>query len=148
VGARVEQDRPHARTLYEAACAMGSANACRSRDHLDAQDRAALCEVPLGPGEGLDRKDIKAVIDLHKDEVRYCYERVLTEDSAPELDVSLSWVINAGGGVSKADIVKNTLPEAFVGECVRQQVLRWHFPCPHGAGTVNVTFPWLFRVER
>jgi len=142
-GKGIEPDREEARRLYAAACALGSSAACERRDRLAAQDEAALC-VP-GEGQGLDREEIKKVISLHTDAITDCYQVRMADEHGPKIDVSMAWVIGPDGNVSSATITKDTHPALGTGECVKAQVLRWRFPCPHGGGVVNVTFPWLMR---
>ncbi|MFZ5442505.1 MAG: AgmX/PglI C-terminal domain-containing protein [Myxococcota bacterium] len=139
----VEEDLARARTLFTDACAAGFAPACEKLGRIDARAAAERC-VPDKPGQGLARDAILEVIGLHVEEPTWCYQRMLAEPGFV-VDVTAAWTIGPEGNVLEARTVKDTQPEKQVGECVRAHILQWRFPCPAGGGTVNVTFPWLFR---
>lgn len=144
-GRGAPKDLEKALALLNAACRRDQV-ACNWQRELTRARPAFEC-TPV-PGDGLNKEEIKAAIDTQVDEARSCYEAALREESAVELDVTLAWRIGAGGGVETVSIVKDTAPSSRVADCMRERVGAWRFPCPHGGGTVNVTFPFQLRTKK
>lgn len=97
-----------------------------------------------GP-EGLEKADIKKVIDAHRGEVRFCYERPLQDQPRLAGKLAVQWMIGPDGTVLGAEATSNELTDPAVAKCVIARVKRWVFPVPKGGGVVNVTFPWIFK---
>ncbi|MBI4820302.1 MAG: AgmX/PglI C-terminal domain-containing protein [Deltaproteobacteria bacterium] len=93
----------------------------------------------------LDRELIRRVVEEHRSQVRYCYERALVSDSGLFGKVELEWVIDATGSVSRADVKSSTMGSAAVESCLRAKVSAWTFPKPRGGGIVVVRYPFVFR---
>ena len=91
----------------------------------------------------LSREVIRRVIRRHQNEVRYCYERELNQNSALQGRVSIRFTISATGAVSAAAAVDTSAGLETVATCISRAVRRWTFPAPQGGGIVIVTYPFV-----
>ena len=94
---------------------------------------------------GLSREVINRVIQKHYSEIKYCYEKELSKN--PELygKVTVLFLIGGGGQVGEALVQQTTLSSDPVESCMIDHVRRWAFPAPRGGGTVQVTYPYVFK---
>jgi outer membrane biosynthesis protein TonB len=94
---------------------------------------------------GLSREVINRVIQKHYSEIKYCYEKELSKN--PELygKVTVLFLIDGGGQVGEALVQQTTLSSDPVESCMINHVRRWAFPAPRGGGTVQVTYPYVFK---
>ncbi len=94
---------------------------------------------------GLSREVINRVIQKHYSEIKYCYEKELSKN--PELygKVTVLFLIDGGGQVGEALVQQTTLASDPVETCMINHVRRWAFPAPRGGGTVQVTYPYVFK---
>ncbi len=99
---------------------------------------------PTIMGGGLDRSLIDEVIKRHLSQIRYCYQRQLSQDPTLEGKVVMQFVIAKSGAVSTAFPKPTTLGNAAVEQCIVQRFLRMQFPEPRGGGIVIVRYPFLF----
>jgi TonB family protein len=94
---------------------------------------------------GLSRDVIDRIIRRHYNEVKYCYERELTKDRSLYGKVTVVFVIDGAGKVSDALVQQSTMGSEPVEGCIVSHVRRWAFPAPEGGGTVQVTYPYVFK---
>jgi hypothetical protein len=121
----VEQDWPRARGLYNATCQHKVREACRARDLLDELDKATQCRPMDLETFGATMKQIAK---LQHDSLKFCTQ--LRAERAAMIDMKLEVRIGTDGRARSAAILANTRPDLRVAECARDQVLKWHFPCP------------------
>lgn len=97
----------------------------------------------------LDREVITRVVRRHINEVRYCYERALSDEPLLSGRLTVSFVISPSGSVSVASIRDSTFPvsstTAAMNACVASAVRRWVFPTPVGGGIVTVNYPFVLN---
>jgi len=94
---------------------------------------------------GLDRDQIRAVIERHQGEVIYCYEKGLQVQSGLSGRVAIRWVINGAGRVSTAGVESTSLRSAKVENCIVSHLRNWKFPKPVGGVNVKVSYPFVLR---
>ncbi|HYR19741.1 MAG TPA: AgmX/PglI C-terminal domain-containing protein [Myxococcales bacterium] len=94
---------------------------------------------------GLSRDVINRIIQRHYNEVKYCYEKELTKDPALYGKVTVLFVIDGVGRVGDALVQQSTMGSEPVESCIVTHVRRWAFPAPEGGGTVQVTYPYVFK---
>jgi TonB family protein len=94
---------------------------------------------------GLSRDVIDRIIRRHYNEVKYCYEKELTKDRNLYGKVTVVFVIDGTGKVSDALVQQSTMGNEAVEGCIVSHVRRWAFPAPEGGGTVQVTYPYVFK---
>jgi hypothetical protein len=94
---------------------------------------------------GLSRDVINRIIQKHYNEIKYCYEKELTRN--PELygKVTVLFLIEGTGRVGEALVQQTTMGSEPVETCMVNHVRRWTFPAPQGGGTVQVTYPYVFK---
>ena len=54
-------------------------------------------------------------------------------------------MIEGSGRVGEALIQQTTMGSEPVESCMINHVRRWLFPAPQGGGTVQVTYPYVFK---
>jgi hypothetical protein len=94
---------------------------------------------------GLSREVIDRIIQRHFNEIKYCYEKELAKNPALYGKVAVLFIIDGGGKVSDALVQQTTLSSEPVESCMVNHVRRWAFPQPRGGGTVEVTYPYVFK---
>ncbi len=95
---------------------------------------------------GALRKDqIDRVIKAHLAQIRYCYQKELNRDPSLEGKVTIRFVIDRRGHVSRATVDSSSLGNAVVEQCVAGRFMGFTFPEPRGGGIVIVTYPFIFN---
>lgn len=139
------RDRQKAKTFATTACSQQEQAGCDLNATLDSEPRGTTANDCGKKGEGaLSKAAIRDVIRWHGPEVRDCFSRAAATQPALAGRIELSWVIDCSGAVTKPAVAETSLP-APVNECVLANVKRWRFPAPQGGGSVNITFPWVFK---
>jgi outer membrane biosynthesis protein TonB len=92
---------------------------------------------------GLDPEVIAAIIKRYLPQIRYCYEKELTNKPDLKGKVKVSFLITANGSVSSPKVSETTLRDAATESCMLEKILGWKFPKPKGGGTVRVNYPFL-----
>lgn len=93
----------------------------------------------------LEMDEVRRAVRAHQAEYRYCYERVLQSRPGLSGKVVVRFTIGARGNVVAARLLEDTVPAPEVGACLKERLARWQFPEPRGGGTVDVSYPFLFR---
>ncbi len=91
---------------------------------------------------GLDRDQITAVINKHKGEITYCYESSLKSNPSLRGKVSIQFIINPSGRVSKANIAESSAQSPTLESCMIAKLRSWKFPQPIGKVNVDVLYPF------
>jgi hypothetical protein len=94
---------------------------------------------------GLSREVINRVIQKHYNEIKYCYEKELSKDPGLYGKITVLFMIDGTGRVGEALVQQTTMASEPVEGCVINHVRRWVFPQPQGGGTVQVTYPYVFK---
>ncbi len=104
----------------------------------------ALVGAPIILG-ALDRSVLDQVIGRHINQLRYCYQRELTNDPNLAGKIIVKFVIAKDGTVSSATTKQTTMNNAAVESCINGRFMRFRFPEPKGGGIVIVSYPFVFR---
>lgn len=102
-----------------------------------------------GPGAahgGLNPEQIRRVVIAHRGALQACYEIEAQKDPTLKGGVTISWTIDATGGVTSAGLAGSTIHNPRVEGCVLRQVRTWHFPSSDGVS--QATFPFSFGIGR
>lgn len=94
---------------------------------------------------GLSKEVINRVIQKHYNEIKYCYEKELSHDPGLYGKITVLFVIEGSGHVADALVQQTTMSSEPVESCMLNHVKRWLFPQPQGGGTVQVTYPYVFK---
>jgi len=84
------------------------------------------------------------VVFAHKGALHACYELEAIHSPALQGGLTVSWTVDPRGAVRDVILVRSSLHDARVEDCVMRQVRAWLFPSSE-LGT-RVTFPFLFGV--
>lgn len=76
-----------------------------------------------------------------------CFEKMGLEDPKLDGQITLRWVISPTGEVVNSNVVKSTLDNRTVENCLRRHIFGWKFPKPDGDGVVRVHYSFEFTVE-
>lgn len=93
----------------------------------------------------LSKEAIRRVVNRHRAEVKFCYERVLNKLPDLEGRVSVKFVISPSGAVISSSVATSSLRNAEVESCIVGKVKTWSFPSPDGGGVVSVTYPFILQ---
>lgn len=97
---------------------------------------------------GLDKDQIIAVINRHRGQIVYCYEKGL--QATPKIGgrVAVDFVIGPAGKITRAKVAQSSLGSKFVETCMLDRMKTWQFPRPVGNVNVDVLYPFeLMRVS-
>ncbi|HEY8041383.1 MAG TPA: AgmX/PglI C-terminal domain-containing protein [Polyangiaceae bacterium] len=95
---------------------------------------------------GLNPEQIRRVVIAHRGALQACYEIEAQKDPTLKGGVTVSWTIDASGGVTSAGLAGSTIHNPRVEGCVLRQVRTWHFPSSDGVS--QATFPFSFGIGR
>jgi TonB family protein len=93
----------------------------------------------------LDNCTIDSYIRKSEDEINKCYEKELAKDPKLAGRVLVNFIISASGDVSSSKVLRTTLGNAEVENCVAEQIKKIKFPAPRGGGIVFVNHPFTFK---
>jgi TonB family protein len=91
---------------------------------------------------GLDRDQIMAVINRHRGQIVFCYEKGLEQDPSLKGRLSVQFTIAPNGRVQVAQVAHSSLESKLVENCVLSRLRSWQFPKPVGAVHVDVLYPF------
>ena len=92
----------------------------------------------------LDKSLIDAVIKRNMNQIRYCYQRELTNNPNLSGKITVKFVIAKDGTVSSASTKSSTMGSPAVESCINGRFLEFQFPEPKGGGIVIVSYPFIF----
>ena len=100
---------------------------------------------PLGPARialgdidvrgALPAKDVRKIIERHRNELRFCYEQTLAGNAG----VAIKFIVSPTGAVQMSSVERSDSGIEKLDMCLAQAVRRWSFPAPNGGGIVVVT---------
>jgi hypothetical protein len=93
----------------------------------------------------LPKEVIRRIVHRHTNEVKFCYERELTNRPTLEGRISMKFIISGNGQVQMAAVAESTIGSKQLENCIADSVRRWTFPEPEGGGIVIVTYPFEFK---
>lgn len=125
----------------------GGAGAIAAGEKRDVKGRVkTLTRESKLKGQGvLSKEEIQAVIQKHIGEIQYCYEKQLRSTPGLAGKVILEWTIGTDGRVKVVKSSNSSLKSAEAINCMSTKVKTWVFPTPRGAGSVIVTYPFIFN---
>ena len=98
-----------------------------------------------------DKRSVQRVVRQHFDELRACYEKGLEKDHNLSGRVHMGWIISPQGLVTKVLVMKSTLNNKPVEDCIQNVILHWRFPQAVSScgrdwnGFLFVEYPFLFE---
>jgi hypothetical protein len=93
----------------------------------------------------LDPLLIRDEIQVHRGELRSCFESRLTVRKELSGLILTRFVIDADGKVSAAEVTNTTMRDARVEDCIISTIGTMSFPKPNGGGIVIVNYPFAFK---
>ena len=90
----------------------------------------------------LDRNVISSVVMRYIGGIRACYEQKLKINPQLSGKISVRFTIGADGRVVSREILRSTLNDPDVENCILRRIRYWRFPPPE-EGEVVVTYPFV-----
>lgn len=101
-------------------------------------------DIPMPPTSAdIDLSGVASVVKDRLGALEQCYERQLATNPTLSGTVEIHWVILTTGKVADACIVKDTVANREITECVNKLVLEGQFPAPQ-LSSVDVMIPFVF----
>lgn len=138
----VEPNRDRARALYDTSCRTGVLGACHARKLFDELESAVLCRPEETP-ELVER--IRQARELQYESLGYCYQALDSE--VPLINVKVVALIGRDGRVHDAELAEDSRPDLNAGQCMREQILKWRFPCPPSEGRIPINLEFNPKVK-
>ena len=95
----------------------------------------------------MSRRPIREVIESHRREVRFCYERELGGDPHLQGRVTIRFVVAPSGVVETATVQESSVANHRLGQCITEAVKRWTFPATEGDEGVVIVYPFDFQIR-
>lgn len=95
----------------------------------------------------IDRDAVKRVILANKRSFRYCYNKELKSNSSLYGKLVMRWDIVEGGRVRNVTVVRNTIENKRIADCVGNVLMGLKFPEPPPESEAVVQFPFVFSSQ-
>ena len=95
----------------------------------------------------LDPTLVSRTIDKRKFELQLCYELALRRDQKTNGKMEFSWRIDSRGRISDLKLLRSTIRDKRMVNCVRQKIASWEFPRPR-RGSIKIKYPFSFKPRR
>lgn len=94
----------------------------------------------------IDLNKLKSAIKNNKYKLNLCYEKVLRRDHTLAGKMNWSWRIDSSGMVSEINLLKTTLSDNSLIECIKESLSTWQFPRP-AKGSIKVSHSFVFEPQ-
>lgn len=124
----------------------GTASAISDRVGSAGASFTSVDEKEIVVETGLTMDEVGAVINSHKQEVRYCHETAMIENPKLNGKVTIQFSIHPSGRVESASLQTSTVGSSQLENCILRKLKLWKFPKPKGGVHVAVAYPFIFKV--
>jgi TonB family protein len=101
----------------------------------------------MSGGGKLDRAVVKKYIRKQLAKIRWCYQKAFQRNPDLEGKLTVSFVISPTGSVMKSKVVKSTLGDKELENCIERKIMTWRFPAPQGGGVLKINYPFVLRKQ-
>lgn len=95
----------------------------------------------------IDSKALERAIASGRFQLQLCFELALRRNQAAKGSMEWSWKIDSRGVISGISLVRSTLKDEELVQCVRRRIAGWKLPKPKG-GSVEIRYPFEFVRDR
>ncbi len=92
----------------------------------------------------LDPRLIEQTIGRYRFELQLCYELALRRNQQVTGSMEWQWHLDTQGQVFDIDLVKSSISDPKMIECVRGKIANWKWPKPQ-KGSIQISYPFLFK---
>lgn len=92
----------------------------------------------------LDPQLIEQTVAKYRFELQLCYELALRRNQQAVGSMEWQWHLDTQGQVYDIDLVKSSISDPKMIECVRGKIAKWKWPKPQ-KGSIQISYPFLFR---
>jgi hypothetical protein len=93
----------------------------------------------------LTREEIERVVNAHRNEIDFCYQRELQRDSRLSGKMAYQWTIIDQGQVESVKATNNSTGSRGLESCIRDKVKGWRFPSPAKGSKAVIDWTWSFK---
>jgi len=91
-----------------------------------------------------EQSEVRRVVRQHREQIFRCNELAPMEDSLCTGWVNVKFWVAADGRVARTRVVRNTLKNTAIPECLERTIGTWRFRRA-GPGPLEVVYPFHFR---
>ncbi len=92
----------------------------------------------------LDPKLIEQTISRYRFELQLCYELALRRNQQATGAMEWQWHLDTQGQVFDIDLVRSSISDSKMIDCVRGKIANWKWPKPQ-KGSIQISYPFQFR---
>ena len=96
----------------------------------------------------VDKRIVQKVFRQHTGQLTVCYENEVVHQKDLNGRILINWTISPKGLVNKVEIMKSSLNNKNVEDCVRNSIEFWHFPAPNDGGFADVKYLLIFELAQ
>lgn len=93
----------------------------------------------------LEKETIRSVITDNLSSIQDCYREGLYRDKSLAGDLKTQFLIAGTGEVESVRILRGSLEDLQVRNCVQQTIMKWKFPRTKERESTRVTYPFRFK---
>lgn len=95
----------------------------------------------------IDKTLVEKVVRQNLFQIKLCYDLALRRNENAEGLMEWKWQINSRGRTSNVDLIKSTIQDPKLRQCIRKKISSWSFPRPD-KGSVEISYPFEFSPNR
>ena len=143
---RAKQEKPAASMPVPATAAAteAEAEAAEDKDFARAQQKEARVSSRVSfkitkVNGAIEKQSIMNSLNVHKSQIKYCYENALKTNPGLAGRVVLRFIIQKDGSIQTVTVARSALGDSAVENCIKIAAKRWKFDKPSDGGFVIVT---------
>jgi hypothetical protein len=98
------------------------------------------------PPARVDEQGVRLSIIGKKEQIKACYERLLSRNPSASGTVRMGWTIDQNGRAQSPKVISGTLNDRELHQCLIARLQQWQFPRPQN-GVVGFEYPFQFTTK-
>ncbi len=99
------------------------------------------------PPARVDEQGVRFVIISKKEQIKACYERLLSRNPAAAGTLRMGWTIDMNGRARNPKVVSGSVTDRELQQCLSARLMQWQFPKPQN-GVVGFEYPFQFATKQ
>ncbi|MCX6127835.1 MAG: AgmX/PglI C-terminal domain-containing protein [Proteobacteria bacterium] len=92
----------------------------------------------------LDPQLIEQTVTRYRFELQLCYELALRRNQLASGSMEWQWHLDTQGKVSEIELIKSSIADTKMIECIRTKITNWKWPRPQ-KGSIQISYPFHFK---